>query len=119
MNYVDGFVVPVRKDRLDDYRDLSQKCSKVWKEHGALDYVECVADDVQPGTQVSFERAVKCKPGEVVLMSYILYRSRAHRDRVNKQVMADPRIAAMTGPDTCPFDPKRMMWGGFKSIVAF
>ena len=119
MAYIEGFLLAVPEAKLDAYRRIARKAGKVWMEYGALQYLERVADDVQPGTQVSFERAVKCKPGEVVLMSYILYRSRAHRDRVNKQVMADPRIAAMTGPDTCPFDPKRMMWGGFKSIVAF
>ena len=119
MAYIEGFLLAVPEAKLDAYRRIARKAGKVWMEYGALQYLESVADDVQPGTQVSFARAVQCEPGEVVLMSYILYRSRAHRDRVNKQVMADPRIAAMTGPDTCPFDPKRMMWGGFKSIVAF
>ena len=119
MRYVDGFVVPVPQERLAEYRRMARLGSKVWKEHGALAYLEAVADDVKPGRHTSFPQAVKLKPGEVVVFAYIVYRSRAHRDRVNKQVMADPRIAAMTGPDTCPFDPKRMMWGGFKSIVAF
>ena len=116
MNYVDGFVVPVRKDRVEDYRAPSQKCSAVWKEHGALEYIECVADDVKPGKTTSFPQAVKLKPGEVVVFSWILYRSRAQRDKVNKLALADPRIAGM-GPDSCPFDARRMFWGGFKPIV--
>ena len=115
--YVEGFVLAVPQKRLADYRRIARKAGKVWTEHGALEYVECVADDVQPGQVVSFGKAVLRKRGEVVLFSYIAYRSRAHRDRVNKNVMADPRIAAM-GPDKMPFDPQRMMWGGFKSIVS-
>ena len=120
MHYVDGMVTPVPKAKLADYRKMSRLCGKVWKEHGALEYVECVADDVKPGKHTSFPQAVKLKAGEVVVFSYIVYRSRKHRDSVNKQVMADPRIKAMM-PDRMkmPFDAKRMMFGGFKPIVAF
>jgi uncharacterized protein YbaA (DUF1428 family) len=116
MPYVDGFVLPVPQDRLGDYRKLARKAGKVWMEHGALQYVECVADDVQAGKSTSFPQAVKLKPGEVVVFSWILYRSRAHRDKVNGLAMADPRIAGM-GPEAMPFDGKRMFWGGFKPIV--
>jgi uncharacterized protein YbaA (DUF1428 family) len=116
MPYVDGFVLPVPQDRLRDYRKLARKAGKVWMEHGALQYMECVADDVQAGKSTSFPQAVKLKPGEVVVFSWILYRSRAHRDKVNKLAMADPRIAGM-GPEAMPFDGKRMFWGGFKPIV--
>ena len=120
MAYVDGFVLAVPEKNLGAYRRLAAKAGKVWKEHGALQYVECVADDVQPGKLTSFPQAVQLKKGEVVAFSYIVYRSRRHRDSVNKKVMADPRIEAMM-PDRMkmPFDAKRMMFGGFKPIVAF
>lgn len=118
MSYVDGFVLPVPKKNLDAYRRLARKAGKVWKEYGALEYIECVEDDVKPGKLTSFPQAVKRKPDEVVVFSWIVYRSRAHRDRVNAKVMADPRIAAMGPPAVMPFDGKRMFWGGFKSIVS-
>jgi uncharacterized protein YbaA (DUF1428 family) len=116
MSYVDGFVLPVPKKNLAAYRTLSRKAGKIWKEYGALAYVECVADDVQPGKVTSFPQAVKLKPDEVVVFSWIVYASRAQRNRINKKVMADPRLAGMS-PDTMPFDGKRMFWGGFKPIV--
>ena len=116
--YVDGFLLAVPEKNLDAYRKMSRKAGKVWKEYGAVEYVECVADDVQPGKLTSFPQAVKLKPGEVVVFSWITYKSRRQRDSVNKKVMADPRIAAMCSPDQMPFDGKRMVWGGFKSIVA-
>lgn len=116
MAYVDGFVLPVPKAHLDDYRKLARTACKVWMEHGALDYVECVGDDVPPGKRTSFPRSVKLKEDEVVVFSWIVYRSRAHRDRVNKRVFEDPRLAAMD-PKSLPFDTKRMFWGGFKPIV--
>ena len=115
--YVDGFLLAVPQKNLDAYRRLSRKAGKVWKEYGAVDYVECVADDVQPGKLTSFPQAVKLKPGEVVVFSWITYKSRRQRDSINKKVMADPRIAAMCPPNAMPFDGKRMVWGGFKSIV--
>lgn len=118
MSYVDGFIVPVPRERLDDYRRLARKAGKIWMEYGALAYHECIADDVEPGKTTSFPRSVKLKDDEVVVFAYIIYKSRAQRDKVNKQVMADPRLAGMD-PKTLPFDGKRMIWGGFKSLVEF
>lgn len=117
MHYVDGMVTPVPKAKLAEYRKMSRLCGKVWKEHGALEYIECVADDVKPGKTTSFPQAVKLKPGEVVMFSWIVYRNRRDRDRINKLVMADPRLAAMMDPKKMPFDAKRMFWGGFKQMI--
>jgi uncharacterized protein YbaA (DUF1428 family) len=117
--YVDGFVIPVPKRNIAAYRRMARRAGKVWREHGALDYVECVADDVKPGKLTSFPQAVKLKPGEVVWFSWIMYKSRAHRDRVNARVMKDPRLADMMDPEALPFDGKRMFWGGFKVAVRF
>jgi uncharacterized protein YbaA (DUF1428 family) len=114
--YVDGFLAAVPKKKLAAYRAMSRKAGKIWMEHGALSYVECVADDVKPGKLTSFPQAVKLAKGETVVFSWITYSSRAQRDRVNKKVMKDPRLASMD-PKTMPFDTKRMMWGGFKPIV--
>ena len=116
MHYVDGMVTPVPKAKLAEYRKMSRLCGKVWKEHGALEYIECVADDVKPGKHTSFPQAVKLKDDEVVVFAWIVYRSRAHRDKVNAKVMADPFFAGMA-PADMPFDGKRMFWGGFKPIV--
>jgi uncharacterized protein YbaA (DUF1428 family) len=118
MAYVDGFVVPVPKRNLQTYRRIARKAGKVWRDHGALEYVECVADDVKPGKWTSFPQAVKLKPGEAVWFSYIVYKSRKHRDRVNARVMKDKRLAAMMDPKKMPFDGKRMFWGGFKVMVS-
>ena len=115
--YVDGFVIPVPKRQVAAYRRIARTAGKVWREHGALDYVECIGDDVKPGKLTSFPQAVKLKPGEVVWFSWILYKSRAHRDRVNARVMKDPRLAKMMDPKAMPFDGKRMFWGGFKVAV--
>jgi uncharacterized protein YbaA (DUF1428 family) len=115
--YVDGFVVPVPKGQVAAYKRISRRAGKVWREHGALDYVECFADDVKPGKLTSFPQAVKLKKNEVVWFSWILYKSRAHRDRVNAKVMKDPRLADMMQPGAMPFDGKRMFWGGFKVAV--
>ena len=90
---------------------------KIWREYGALEYIGCAGDDVQPGKTTSFPQAVKLKPGEVVVFSWIIYKSRRDRDRINKAVMADPRLADMMDPKALPFDGKRMFWGGFKTIV--
>lgn len=116
MAYVDGYVVPVKKTQLDAYRRLARRAGKVWLSHGALEVVECVADDVKPGKRTSFPQAVKLKDDEVVVFSWIRYRSRAHRDKVNAKVMADSFFAGMA-PADMPFDGKRMFWGGFKPIV--
>ena len=118
MSYIDGFVLPVPQKNLDAYRKMARKAGKIWKEYGAIEYIECVADDVQPGKSTSFPQAVKLKPDEVVVFSWIVYKSRAHRDKVNKLVMADPRLASMMDPKRMPFDAKRMFWGGFKPIVS-
>ena len=115
--YVDGFLIPVPKRSIKAYKAIATKAGKVWREHGALDYKECIADDVKKGKWTSFPRAVKLKPAEVVWFSWIVYRNRKHRDAVNKKVMKDKRIAHMMDPKKMPFDGKRFMWGGFKVIV--
>ena len=117
MQYVDGYVVPVPKKKLQAYRRMSLKAGKVWREHGALEFRECVADDVKVGKLTSFPRSVKRKPGETVVFSWIVYKSRAHRDAVNAKVMSDPRLKSMTDPRSHPFDAKRMIYGGFKTMV--
>jgi len=117
MAYVDGFVVPVPKKKLNDYRSLAKKAGKVWREHGALEFRETVADDVKVGKWTSFPRSVKLKPTETVVFSYIVYKSRAHRDRVLAKVMKDERLAKMMKGQEVPFDGRRMIYGGFKSIV--
>ena len=117
MPYVDGFVVPVPKRKLKAYRRLSSRAGKIWREYGAVDYWECVADDVKAGTVTSFPRSVKLKSGETVLFSWIVFKSRAHRDQVNAKVIADPRLAAMMDGKDAPFDASRMIYGGFKSLV--
>jgi uncharacterized protein YbaA (DUF1428 family) len=116
-HYVDGFVIPVPKRKIEAYRRMAQKAGKVWREHGALDYRECVGDDLNVKMCLPFPRGIKSKPGETVVFSWIVYKSRAHRDRVNAKVMADPRLAKMMEPDAMPFDGKRMLYGGFKTIV--
>ncbi len=97
---------------------MAQAAGKVWREHGALEYVECVADDVKPGKHTSFPQSVKLKAGETVIFAYIVYKSRAQRDRVNAKVMKDPRLAKSMDPKAMPFDGKRMFWGGFKVMLA-
>jgi len=115
--YVDGFVLPVPRDNVDAYKKLARMAGKIWLEYGALEYHECVADDVQPGKVTSFPQSVKLKPDEVVVFSWIVYKSRKARDKINAQVMKDPRLAGMD-PKSMPFDGKRMFWGGFKPIVS-
>lgn len=117
MSYVDGFIVPVPKKNLDAYRTMSEKAGKVWREHGALEYKECIADDVKVGKLTSFPRSVKVKATETVIFAYIVYKSRVHRDRVLAKVMKDPRLAKMMDPKETPFDAKRMIYGGFKVVV--
>ena len=116
VNYVDGFVVPVPKKNLAVYRRMAQTAGKVWREYGALEYRECVADDVKPGKWTSFPQSVKLKAGETVVFSYVVYKSRKDRDRIMAKVMQDPRLAKMM--KSMPFDGKRMFWGGFKPIVS-
>ena len=117
MAYVDGFVLPVPKRNIEAYKRMARKAGKVWKEHGALEYRECIADDVKPGKWTSFPQSVKLKPDEVVVFSWAVYKSRAHRDRVLAKVMKDPRLQPMMDPKTMPFDGKRLIWGGFKLAV--
>ena len=117
MAFVDGFVIPMPRRKVAAYRRLAQRAGKVWKELGALEYVECVGVDLSPKGVKPFGRNLRLKPGETAIFSWIVYRSRAHRDRVNARVMKDPRIAKMMDPKDMPFDMKRMMYGGFKVIV--
>jgi uncharacterized protein YbaA (DUF1428 family) len=117
MSYVDGFLLPIPKRKTAAYRRIARLAGKVWREHGALHYVECVVDDVKPGKWTSFPQAVKLKPGEAVWFSWIVYKSRKHRDQVLAKVMKDKRLAASMDPKKMPFDGRRMMWGGFKVSV--
>ena len=114
--YVDGFVVPVPKKKLDAYKKMARMSSKVWREYGALDYVECIADDVKPGKVTSFPQAVKLKKGEIVVFAWIVYKSRKDRDRIMDLIMNDKRFAGYN-PDNMPFDGKRMFFGGFEVMI--
>lgn len=115
--YVDGFIIPVPKRKAVAYQRIARTAGKVWLEHGALEYRECMAEDVKPGKYTSFPQSVKLKKDEVVWFSWIVYRSRKHRDQVNAKVMKDPRLAAMMNPKAMPFDGKRMIFGGFSVMV--
>lgn len=115
--YVDGFVLPLPKKNVDAYRRMARKAGKIWREYGALEFHECIADDVKPGKVTSFPQSVKLKRGEIVVFSWIVYKSRRDRDRINARVMDDPRIKKMGGAESMPFDAMRMIWGGFTSIV--
>jgi uncharacterized protein YbaA (DUF1428 family) len=117
MPYVDGFIVAVPKKKLAAYVRLAKKAGKIWREYGALDYREWVAEDVKVGKLTSFPRSVKLKPDETVVFSWITYKSRAQRDKINAKVMADPRLKSMADPKSMPFDTKRMIYGGFASLV--
>lgn len=117
MSYVDGFVVPVPKDKMDAYRAMSERCGAIWREHGALEYRECVADDVKPGKLTSFPQSVNLEDNETVVFSWIVYESREARDAVNDKVMADPRMKDMMKPEDMPFDGKRLIFGGFKMFI--
>jgi uncharacterized protein YbaA (DUF1428 family) len=116
--YVDGFVLPVPKKNLAAYRKLARLAGRVWREHGALEYIEAVADDVKPGKVTSFPQSVKLKQNETVVFAYIVYKSRKDRDRINAKVMKDKRLAQMMDPKKVPFDGMRMFWGGFREIVS-
>ena len=116
MSYVDGFVLVVPKKKLAAYTKMARLAGRVWREHGALEYRECVADDLKVKFGLPFTKMVKVKPGETIMFSYIVYKSRSHRDKVNAKVMADPRM--QEPPKDIPFDMKRMAYGGFKTIVA-
>ena len=116
-HYFDGYVLPIPKKNLAAYRKMARKAGKVWREHGALEFRECVADDVKPGKWTSFPQSVKLKAGEVVVFSWIVYASKAQRNKVNAAGMKDPRIADMMNPKSMPFDGKRMFMGGFKMMI--
>lgn len=117
MKYVDGFVVPVPKKKIAAYRRMAQQAGKIWREHGALGFKECVADDTKVPMGVPFPRLARLRPGETVFFSFIVFKSRTHRDRVNRKVMNDPRMAAMGDVKPMPFDVKRMAYGGFRALV--
>lgn len=117
MPYVDGFVIPVPRANLDAYRELATRAGHIWREHGALQVRECVADDVKPGVVTSFPQSVALKDDEVVVFSWIVFESRARRDDINAKVMQDPRLADMMDPKAVPFDVQRMVYGGFETLV--
>jgi uncharacterized protein YbaA (DUF1428 family) len=116
MTYIDGFIVPVPKNKLEAYRELAIKSAAIWREHGALDFREYIAEDVKPGLVTSFPLAVELEPDETVVFAWIVYESREHRDEVNAKAMSDPRMADMD-PESLPFDGKRMIFGGFAAFV--
>ena len=111
--YVDRYVLPVPKKKIEAYRRMARKAGRVWRDHGALEFLECVGDDLKEQSGTPFPRAVKTRPGETVVFSWIVFKSRADRDRVNAKVMKDPRMADMMDPESMPFDSKRMLYGGF------
>ncbi|RFC35250.1 MAG: Uncharacterized conserved protein YbaA, DUF1428 family [Candidatus Nitrotoga sp. SPKER] len=117
MAYVDGFVLPLPVKNIDSYREIASKCGAIWREHGALQFRECIADDVKPGKLTSFPQSVNLEAEETVIFSWIVYESRAHRDEVNDKVMKDPRMVDMMKAETSPFDGKRMIYGGFEVLV--
>jgi uncharacterized protein YbaA (DUF1428 family) len=115
--YVDGFVLPIPKKNAAAYRAIAKKVGKIYRDHGALEYVESIADDVKPGKTTSFPQSVKLKKDETVWFSYVVFKSRAHRDKVNAAVMSDPRMTRMMDPSKMPFDGRRMIYGGFEVSV--
>jgi uncharacterized protein YbaA (DUF1428 family) len=117
MPYVDGFVVPVPTSKIEAYKEMSRQCGAVWREHGALEYRECMGEDVKPGKLTSFPQSVMLEENEVCFFSWIVYESRAQRDQVNDKVMSDPRMAAMMKPENAPFDGKRLIYGGFEMVI--
>lgn len=115
--YIDGFVIPIPKNKIDDYRKLAEAAGKIWKEYGALDYWECLGDDLEVKEMVSFPQLANLGADETVVFSWIVYESREQRDQINAKIMADPRIKEMCDPDNPPFDCKRMAYGGFTVLV--
>jgi len=116
-HYVDGFVIPIPEDKIEDYRQIAAEAGQIWREYGALAYFECVGDDLEVKDQVPFTRIADTKPGETVVFSWILFESREHRDTVNQKVISDPRMRDMMKDNVMPFDCSRMAYGGFKTIV--
>jgi len=117
MAYVDGFVIPVPKNKLDAYLEMARQAATIWREHGAIEFRECVADDVKPGQLTSFPQSVQLKEDEVVIFSWVVYESRAKRDEANDKIMNDPRMTELMKPENMPFDGKRMIYGGFEMVV--
>jgi uncharacterized protein YbaA (DUF1428 family) len=117
MAYVDGFLLPLPKSNIEKYKEIATKCGAIWLEHGALQYRECIAEDVKPGKLTSFPQSVALKDDETVIFSWIVYESRAHRDAVNEKAMNDPRLTEMMSPESMPFDSKRMIYGGFDVLI--
>lgn len=117
MSYVDGYVIPLPRKHIKAYRRIASKAGRIWKEHGALDYKECIGEDLKIKGMVPFTKVSNAKAGETVVFAYVLFKSRKHRDSVNAKVMKDPRIQGMCDPKKMPFDVKRMAYGGFKVIV--
>lgn len=117
MKYIDGFVTPVPRRKLEAYRALAKKAGKLFREHGALEFRECVVEDPRTPMGIPFPRLARLKPGETVMFSWIVFKSRAHRDKVNRKIMADPRMLALCDPKDTPFDVKRMAYGGFQVLV--
>ena len=117
MPYIDGFVVPVPKRKLDAYKKMARRVGRIWMGYGALEYVECIADDVKWGKRTSFPRSVKLKPSETVIFAYVVWKSRKDRDRIHKKTSNDPRLADLRDPRNYPFDGKRMIFGGFRPVV--
>ncbi|MDQ3623365.1 MAG: DUF1428 domain-containing protein [Verrucomicrobiota bacterium] len=115
--YVDGFVIPLPKNKIEEYRRLAEKAAQIWKEHGALDYWECIGDDLDAKDFVPFPELARTSPDETVVFSWVVFESREHRDQVNARIMADPRLKEMGDPNNQPFDCKRMAYGGFKTLV--
>ena len=115
--YVDGFVIPLPKDKIEEYRRLAEKAGQIWKEHGALDYWECIGDDLDTKDMVSFPQLAKVSPDETVVFSWVVFESREHRDLFNARIMADPRLKEMGDPNVQPFDCKRVAYGGFRTLV--
>ena len=116
MSYVDGYLLPIPKDKIQAYRRLAKQAGEVWREHGALEYRECVGDDLEIEGMLSFPQGIQAQPDETIIFAWIVFKSKAHRDRVNAKVMQDPRLANMK-PEAMPFDHKRMLYGGFKLLV--
>jgi uncharacterized protein YbaA (DUF1428 family) len=117
MAYVDGFVIPLPKTNVESYREMAARCGAIWREHGALEFRECIADDVKPGKLTSFPQSVNLEADETVVFSWIVYESRARRDEINDKVMKDPRMASLMTPEAMPFDGKRMIYGGFEMML--
>ena len=115
--YVDGFVLPIPKDKVDVYRGIAEEAAKIWREHGALEYRECIAEDMDAKEMVSFPRLASAGPDETVVFAWILFESRSSRDEVNAKVMADERLKGMCEKGQVPFDYKRMAYGGFQTLV--